>query len=339
MPKSRVFVSTDMVEEKYRNDFWSTLTSPIYEVSLVEDQQEKLFRGAVSSQLVGRLAVGQTEFNAQRYQRTRREIIGSDLDGYLIQLFTSGSLVGNFGDVSASVRPGDIGISDLRHEEISETAVGSSLTVTVPRDVIDCHIHSKLHGVVLGAAEPTTRILTDFMRSLNSLNAPIHQSASDQVENALSALISASVSTNRDTSSLDSPVFSVILRDRIYELIDENLTNAELGPEMLMQRLRVSRAHLYRAVADDGGISTLIRNRRLDASYAALTSDKFSGQSIKQICFHFGFSSANQFLRNFKARFGVTPGSVRTNSKSHPDGVTSIRSLHEHFKRLVSVAA
>ena len=339
MSNSRVFVSTDMVEEKYRNDFWTTLTSPMYEASLVEDQQEKFFRGSVSSQLVGRLEIGQTEFNAQRYQRTRREIIGSDLDGYMLQLFTSGALVGDFGGTSASVRPGDICISDLRREATTKTSVGSSLAVMVPRDVADCRIQSKLHGVVLDAAEPTTRILTDFMRSLNSLPPSVDLAASDQVENALSALISASASTNRDISRLDSPVLPVILRDRIYELIDENLLNAELGPEMLMQRLHVSRAHLYRAVADDGGISTLIRNRRLDAAYAAIRSVQFARHSIEQICFHFGFSSANQFLRNFKARFGETPGSVRANSKSQPDGVPSTVYLHKHFKRMVSVDA
>jgi len=333
MPSSRVLVSTDMVEEQYRDEFWATVSSEVYDVSLVEDQHEKVLRGAVSTQLVGRLTVGETTFNAQRFERTRTKIIGSELDSYVLQLFTSGSLVGDLGDASVSVRPGDICISDLMREEKSASSVGSSLLVTVPRDLIDPHIKSKLHGVVLDAAAPTTRILTDFMQSLNSLNAPIDPSTTDHVECALSSLIAASISTNQDVSKLNSSAFTAPLRDRIYELIENNLANAELGPEMLMQRLNVSRAHLYRAVADDDGISTLIRNRRLDASYEALKSARFAGHSIEEICFFFGFSSGSQFLRSFKARFGVTPSSVRAAPKSDRDYFQRTGILHEHIKQ------
>ena len=333
MPGSRTFVSTDMVEEKFRDEFWTTVSSAVYDTSLVEDQPEKVLRGSVSTQLVGRLTVGQTTFNAQRYERTRTKIVGSELDSYVLQLFTSGSFAGDLGGASVSARPGDICISDLMREEKSVSSAGSSLLVTVPRDLIAPQIKSKLHGAVLNAEAPTTHILTDFLKSLNSLNAPINPSATDQIEGALSSLIAASISTNQDVGRLGALAFNTPLRDRIYNIIENNLTNAELGPEMLMQRLNVSRAHLYRAVADDDGISTLIRNRRLDASYEALKSARFAEHSIEEICFFFGFSSGSQFLRSFKARFGVTPSSVRAAPKSDPDNVRRTGILHEHIKQ------
>jgi AraC-like DNA-binding protein len=332
MSQTSVFLSADMVEEKYRNDFWSALLTPVMEPSLVEGQGGRLFHGTIESRPMGSLAIGATSFNAQRYLRAKKHIIKSDIDQYLLQLFTSGSLLGDFDGNDVSVRAGDICIGDNLRPIKSQTTIGSTISVAIPRSMVEANIRGRLHGVVLRAENPTTRLLSDFIRSLYALKEPQKPEVISQIEDAFATLLSASVSSLPGENEPLERYSSKILRERILSFVDTNLEHADLSVTSLMQQFGVSRAHLYRVFAEDGGVAKIIRDRRLDAAYKALLTAKLSQQSLEELSYRFGFANYSQFARAFQARFGSTPGSVRTESRIVGGAVRRANQIHQHFK-------
>nr|WP_225737270.1 helix-turn-helix domain-containing protein [Dyella acidiphila] len=107
------------------------------------------------------------------------------------------------------------------------------------------------------------------------------------------------------------PSLGTRLRQTIVDFIARNLYLSELSPEFLCRRFNVSRAHLYRAFAADGGVAKVLRDMRLDAAYGELTDAGRATRSITEIAYSLGFSSASQLLRSFRTRFGITPKEAR----------------------------
>jgi AraC-like DNA-binding protein len=103
-----------------------------------------------------------------------------------------------------------------------------------------------------------------------------------------------------------------------------------------MRRFQISRAHLYRVLALDGGVAGSIRNRRLDAAYREIASGREASRSITEIAFHFGFSNSSQFARAFRERFSVSPTEARDDREllRYPDDSGS--ELQAHFERLAA---
>ena len=60
---------------------------------------------------------------------------------------------------------------------------------------------------------------------------------------------------------------TVLLRRRMLDFVELHLTSPEIGPIVLMKQFNISRAHLYRMFASEGGVARIIRERRLDRSY------------------------------------------------------------------------
>ena len=69
------------------------------------------------------------------------------------------------------------------------------------------------------------------------------------------------------------------------------------------------------AFANDGGVAKVLRDIRLDAAYRELTGAVRPLRSITEIAYSLGFSSGNQLLRSFRARFGVTPSEARASEQ------------------------
>ncbi|TFL12923.1 helix-turn-helix domain-containing protein [Pusillimonas noertemannii] len=101
------------------------------------------------------------------------------------------------------------------------------------------------------------------------------------------------------------------LRQRVVAFIEQNIHRPELSPRSISRRFNVSRSHLYRAFASDGGVAKFLRDKRLDAAARELTRAHSPAISIAELAHRLGFSSGNQFLRAFRNRFGITPSQAR----------------------------
>jgi AraC-like DNA-binding protein len=102
---------------------------------------------------------------------------------------------------------------------------------------------------------------------------------------------------------------------RVRSFIEEHLTDPSLTPGKLCQALAVTRPTLYRAFESEGGVSSYIQRRRLEAAHACL-SDEARKTSMAEIADEFCFSSPAHFSTAFRRQFGFAPREARRGTRS-----------------------
>src|SRR5690606_8952628 len=131
--KGGFYISTDMVENSIRDDFWRETSSLLYEVAPIREEGAAGISGSVRSRLFGSMVLGNTTFNRQYCTRTPSLIARTDLDFYLLQLIIAGEYRGNFAGRDLHARPGDMFILDLTRPLHSLKEAGARITLVIPR--------------------------------------------------------------------------------------------------------------------------------------------------------------------------------------------------------------
>lgn len=204
--------------------------------------------------------------------------------------------------------------------------------MTVPRAGIDTLLGARdLHGFVLTPELPMTRLLVDYLCGLHAVAAELSASEDVAVQDALTTLLAAGLSNATPIHDDPKSVLGQALRARALAFIDHHLGDPHLGPAQLMQRFRVSRAHLYRAFADLGGIANVIRNRRLDAAYARMVDPRSLAHPVTRIAADVGFRNVAVFRKAFMARFGVAPDEASEWGRHAASPSVNANGLSDHF--------
>ncbi len=256
-----------MVDAEIRDDFWRDAVKLFYEVSSLDDENEKGFIGTLSSYPFGNMLVGSTTFNNQRYERTANIIAQNGLDHYVLQAMLAGTLSGDFNGVAVSAKPGDIFILDMAQVITSQAEAGARLTVIMPRQELEKLVGWRnLHGMVLRAESPMTQLLFEYLRGLNDVVQELSATELIAAKDAMLALL-ASCIKGADKGTVENVTINLPIRNRILAYIDKNITNPLLGPHSIQQHFRMSRSHLYRAFEPDEGVAKVIRDKRSDLAY------------------------------------------------------------------------
>ncbi|WFE84532.1 hybrid sensor histidine kinase/response regulator transcription factor [Parabacteroides chongii] len=93
---------------------------------------------------------------------------------------------------------------------------------------------------------------------------------------------------------------------KLFAVIEQNISNDKLDVELLCTEIGISRANLYRKLKSITELSPmeLIRNKRLEMA-AKLLQD--SEMNVSEIASHLGFNSHSYFSNSFKTFYGCTP--------------------------------
>ena len=93
---------------------------------------------------------------------------------------------------------------------------------------------------------------------------------------------------------------------KLFDVIEKNISNEKLDVELLCTEIGISRANLYRKLKSITELSPmeLIRNKRLEMAAKLL---KESEMNVSEIASHLGFNSHSYFSNSFKAFYGCTP--------------------------------
>lgn len=112
---------------------------------------------------------------------------------------------------------------------------------------------------------------------------------------------------NKDTS----PTRNEVLIEKLTHLIEENIDNPNLNMDFLAVELSISRAQLFRRVRSLTGESPveLIRHIRLHRAQEMLRN---GDDSIQQVAYAVGFTSASYFTRCYKELFHHSPQEERS---------------------------
>lgn len=126
---------------------------------------------------------------------------------------------------------------------------------------------------------------------------------------------------------------------RVRLFIEQNLRDPELSPAMIATQLKLSSRYLRMIfAANSESISAYVLRRRLEECAARLTDPRWSGHSITEIAFSWGFNSAPHFTRSFREHFDQSPRDYRQGRSTYSSGA-QLANRGAPAKVLVAAAA
>ena len=319
-----IYLSTDEIEPALRNEFWRAVHRPIFDVAPASEGDQ--LRGSVTARPIGSLTIGSTNINSQIYRRDRQVIVDSGMDHYLLYLLVAGT-------INAEC-DGTICLFDLTRPYASVAKTGARISLSIPRERIDEATGGRsVHGLLLRAQTPVARLLKSLILDLYADAREIAATDARAVEAAAIDFVAAIVANQAPNQSSVERGLESSLHRHILNFIDAHLADPELGSAMLMAQFQISRAHLYRVFAADGGVATAIRGRRLDIAYRRLKAKESQTLSLTHLAYELGFAGSSQFSRAFRARFGVAPRDVKSNHSGRFREGYGTTLLQSHLKK------
>ena len=102
--------------------------------------------------------------------------------------------------------------------------------------------------------------------------------------------------------------------NRIFKIIDENLSSPELSATMIAERMGLGARVMYRRLAEitDKTLHQMIKESRIEMATKLLYSSKLT---IDEIMYRVGYDNRSTFYRNFKEAKGMTPKEYRDGIK------------------------
>ena len=97
--------------------------------------------------------------------------------------------------------------------------------------------------------------------------------------------------------------------EKVYQLMDEQLSNETFNISNLAKDLGMSRSSFYLRIKALTGQSpqSLLNSYRLDKAMELLRTHEFN---VSEVCYRVGFATRSGFSRSFKSKFGIAPSEV-----------------------------
>jgi AraC-like DNA-binding protein len=237
------------------------------------------------------------------------ELIAHGADQLLIVLQIEGAVDNDYGGRRARSQAGDVHIVDYARPFRSAATDYANLMIVVARESVPAALLAmEPHGLVFprvsGAARLIGAALQEFYAQADHLTMSDALAAIEGIV-ALTAACARARVAGEESDQLNSR------KKAALNYIDANLANAQLGPDEIAAATNLSRASLYRLLAEEGGIRAVVLKRRLDGALRLMLEDDRDEHSLKKIVKRLGFGGMSQFSRSFRARFGTSPREYR----------------------------
>jgi AraC-like DNA-binding protein len=225
------------------------------------------------------------------------------------------------------LRRGEIGFLDFANPFTAVIDQSDSTWIAVPREKIHRADELEAAGTISGS-EPRSLALHAAVRQLWH---ELQTAPADAAERLAEGIV------DTINTSLDGDAFTPSDNDlgvAIQDFIKANLRDLDLAVASVQAVFQCSRASIYRAFGQHGGIATYIRNQRLLRCFEELTRPTELPLPVNVVATRWGFENPSHFNRIFKARFGLPPSRVTrpTISSSaptaHPRASEWIRTVH-----------
>ncbi|WP_430937893.1 helix-turn-helix transcriptional regulator [Rhodovulum sp. YNF3179] len=134
--------------------------------------------------------------------------------------------------------------------------------------------------------------------------APQGPAGLDDLIHRLRIILEGSVRCSTDRSMQEAR------RQAIGEWVENAMADPELDVARIVAKSGCSRATLYRDFEDYGGLARFIYQRRLNAAFRLLISEKPGWGRVGAVAEATGFSSIHTFSKMFRREFGYNPSDV-----------------------------
>jgi AraC-like DNA-binding protein len=282
-----------------------------YDVRKPDDESLATFDISSMHWHLGGASAGRVRYASRDMVRTSRHVRNDQLDHYRVILQQEGTCHVDADGVRRTVGPGQILLTDLaRPESILAPTSGSYSVFFLPREIVDEALPQPvdLHGLVPGGVAQA--ILGDHLASLMRHVEHLTASEAGALSRSIVTMLAAAIAPSAATLGPARATIEATVLRQACRYIDLHLSESDLNADKLATFLRISRASVYRLFEPLGGVSAYVKERRLDRLHEILSSAS-QNLYLARLAEEHGFSSAAQFSRVFKARYGYNPSEAK----------------------------
>lgn len=167
---------------------------------------------------------------------------------------------------------------------------------------------NELHGLILTADQ--ARLFREFVESLLRNLPTMSRDATMAAAGVLTALLMIAIDNSGTVRRSATSTGDLERLGRLKRLIDARIADPAFGTDMAIREAGLSRATVYRLLGPEGGLATLIRNRRLEELRRHLGSPEMT-HSIAELAEAAGFAGIDHASRAFLERYAVRPDEYR----------------------------
>lgn len=309
-PAAPRLLSLAAYDRRDQFDVWRTRLSALWDtVPLSDDRAANGFTAEYVSANLGGVILNSGRFSAHGLERVARPASRSPLDHWSLVLGRSGEAWLEAGGRELRAGPGDMFLVSLDQEHRGQLSDYEGLAMFLPRDALG-DVAAALDGAsATTLSGPLAELLADYLTDLEKRIIGMSEEELLTAGRAATAMIATCIQPSRDRLDAARPAIEAALFERGRAYIQAHLSDPDLGFDVLLRELGVSRASLDRAFEHEGGVAHYIRRRRLHVARAALVGNK--DRRIEDIASSVGYRLAGDFARAFRREFGFSPSEAR----------------------------
>lgn len=296
-------------------DQWRAASSQAFGTLHITSPAPDEFRAAVGTVSAGGINLYDMTTPPHRVERRAEDISPSAPTSCKLSLQLDGACVLAQDGRSVTLRPGHLALYvTSRPYVLSYASRQHSLVVKFPRSFVQLADEdlARLTATAVTDSEGLGRVAVPLFEqlavNLHQLDSP-HATA--LVRSALDMLVAVFSQTLATSTQASSSGEGELVR-QIKRYVREHLDDEDLGPRSIAQALFISVRHLHSQFASTGmSVSSYIRIQRLERIHRDLCAPELAGRSIQEIGSRWGLPDASHLSRVFKARYGVSPSTLR----------------------------
>jgi AraC family transcriptional regulator, positive regulator of tynA and feaB len=271
----------------------------------------KTFAGSIRPASVWGCAAVATSCNVHRVERTSRDVRLDGMEHYYAMLHLAGGWTVIQNDRVEQLDAGDIGLMDSTRPVtyIAENRPGRWLSVHLPRQSVIAHLGFEPQGGLCRRGQtPANRLFFHLIQDAVNECGPACASAAPYMQFAIYDLLGALFATPHppSISSRTDKLFK-----QICNIVRDRFADPDLSPSQVATEAGISLRYLQQLFsARNSSYTHFIHSVRLDHAAGLLHRRALlnARQPISQIAYASGFSDYTHFARQFRRRFGHSPG-------------------------------
>jgi len=314
----KISYSTNKVSPDERVTFWSQQSSKLLfplEVETNEYAGRKFF-GTMVSQQVGTATIYEIKAEAHN---VRHPLPASPIDNQsfiVIMLQAQGKSHIAQGGNNVVLNPGDITLLDsargfdLRFPEPVKVFLLQMPWDSIRQDLISPR---RIAGLAIPSSDGIGCVVSSFLKTFIQQAPDLSLPEVGSLTRSLIEILNTAALSYLDKSARESTDCRAFQLHQIRLYVEEHLREAGLSVEKIADAHGITKRYLHKLFeAEEMSVGRLIWERRLERCKRDIENPYFSGKSITEIAYSWGFSSSSHFSRVFKERFRKSPREIRT---------------------------